>query len=682
MGKNTLEDMLKTIGLTDKETEIYIFLAKHGVQKISQISKSLKTNKGLAYRVLKNLQQKGIIQITLESPARYTAVPFEKVIDNYIASKRQEAKVIEKVREDLFSELKNVNLNKHSEEPPKFMVITGKNKIFSKIRQILTETQQETSIILPASELIQAYQSDLFEITSNDSLKNHIKYNVLTELTDQNFDVFKSLLNRLPKTGFNFRYISPELGLNLSPCMVLKDGNEALVFITKHDEELRIENETCLVTNCPQLVQSFKVVFDKLWHDATNIEQDGIPDKKLRLFKIQTFETVEASNKKYEEILNSAEGEIIILTSSSGLIEIGTKSDLLKDCLKKGIHLKLMAPITTENSETAYEILKHFEVRHVPVTYLKTTIIDEKHLFQNRATIEYDRSSIPQFQTTYYTNDHEHVSNRIKVLNNLWKMSRPPSMVTLESVTNYTKSNMQSRPSRFIENIIKTIEGPIIVKEDTNSSKRITEKDVVALSLNAKRHPETSFVGGITRYYGFIGQAIVRPPSNLNLPEMLFIFLHTEKNSRFGIDNILQVFVKAKSPNQSFLPVMYLSDNERNLNFHKKILSGCFINDNFVLAKKDQIKLHFQKENMFCGWSMEIPLIDDYVLPPGSIFLEGYGKPKPSIFELNFPSGCQSWDAYNGIEAFVTYLHPSAKYSGPGTDGLILKDNYMELSMA
>ena len=268
------------------------------------------------------------------------------------------------------------------------MVITGKNKIFSKIRQILTETQQETSIILPASELIQAYQSDLFEITSNDSLKNHIKYNVLTELTDQNFDVFKSLLNRLPKTGFNFRYISPELGLNLSPCMVLKDGNEALVFITKHDEELRIENETCLVTNCPQLVQSFKVVFDKLWHDVPNIEQDGIPDKKLRLFKIQTFETVEASNKKYEEILNSAEGEIIILTSSSGLIEIGTKSDLLKDCLKKGIHLKLMAPITTENSETVYEILKHFEVRHVPVTYLKTTIIDEKHLFQNRATIE------------------------------------------------------------------------------------------------------------------------------------------------------------------------------------------------------------------------------------------------------------------------------------------------------
>ena len=484
MGKNTLEDMLKTIGLTDKETEIYIFLAKHGVQKISQISKSLKTNKGLAYRVLKNLQQKGIIQITLESPARYTAVPFEKVIDNYIASKRQEAKVIEKVREDLISELKSVNLNKHSKEPPKFMVITGKNKIFSKIRQILTETQQETSIILPASELIQAYQSDLFEITSNDSLKNHIKYNVLTELTDQNFDVFKSLLNRLPKTGFNFRYISPELGLNLSPCMVLKDGNEALVFITKHDEELRIENETCLVTNCPQLVQSFKVVFDKLWHDAPNIEQDGIPDKKLRLFKIQTFETVEASNKKYEEILNSAEGEIIILTSSSGLIEIGTKSDLFKDCLKKGIHLKLMAPITTENSETVYEILKHFEVRHVPITYLKTTIIDEKHLFQNRATIEYDRSSIPQFQTTYYTNDHEHVSNRIKVLNNLWKMSRPPSMVTLESVTNYTKSNMQSHPSRFIENIIKTIEGPIIVKEDTNSSKRITEKDVVALSLN------------------------------------------------------------------------------------------------------------------------------------------------------------------------------------------------------
>ena len=82
---------------------------------------------------------------------------------------------------------------------------------------------------------------------------------------------------------------------------------------------------------------------------------------------------------------------------------------------------------------------------------------------------------------------------------------------------------------------------------------------------------------------------------------------------------------------------------------------------------------------LFCGWTMEIPLTPKYTLPPGSILLEGYGDVKPNIIEMQYPSGYKLWNAYNGLEAFVTYFHPSSKYSAPSTDGFILRDSILEM---
>ena len=80
MVQETIKTALKNFGLTEKELEVYLLLARRGVQKTGQIAKQLKMNKGLIYRVLKKLQKKGVVEATLESPTRYTAIPFEKVI--------------------------------------------------------------------------------------------------------------------------------------------------------------------------------------------------------------------------------------------------------------------------------------------------------------------------------------------------------------------------------------------------------------------------------------------------------------------------------------------------------------------------------------------------------------------------------------------------------------------------
>lgn len=683
MSVKKIRQALKDFGLSQKEAEIYISLAKHGTLTGGEISKLTKTHRPTVYRFLKILQKKGVVESTLEAPTRYVAIPFETILESNIQTKKEEVAKIEKAKNDLLNDWKSIR--KIGVEPHlnKFVVIEGRRRIYQKIQKIIEKTKEQLSIILDAWDLAHIDQFNLFEKLDENPNKLKIRFRIITRLAQQDFDLMKALLKRTPSLGVNLKVRNPDLGLSTSPRMIVRDNKEVLLFISSGRSFPSAEkDEVCIWTNCQTLVQTFSGVFVELWESSTDIKQKMLeiePGKPA----LQTciIKNAETAIKKYEEILDLAEKEIIMLTSSEGLIDIGNKPALLKNCSKKGISIKIMAPITTKNLEVANQLSKHFEVRHVPVSYLKTTIVDEKHLFQSRATFEDNEESKPRFYTSHYTNNQEYISNRQRILTNLWKTSKTPSMVTLATVTNYSKSNMSSRPSRAFHKMIKRIDGPIIVKEENDSTKNLKEKDIINLHLNAARHPETSFSGGITRYYGFVGQAIVCLPSKLNLPEMLFIFLHSEKNSRFGTDNIFQVFVKQKSPSSSFLPVVYISDNPKNLDFHRRTFAGCFLNDNFLLAKKDQIQIQMRGSNLFCGWTIEVPLIDEYVLPPGSILLEAYGEVKPNIIELQYPSGYKLWMAYNGIEAFVTYFNPFAKYSGPGTDSLILRNTVLEMYM-
>jgi sugar-specific transcriptional regulator TrmB len=46
MDKGPIENVLKDFGLTEKETEVYIFLAKHGILKGRKIARAIVLRKG------------------------------------------------------------------------------------------------------------------------------------------------------------------------------------------------------------------------------------------------------------------------------------------------------------------------------------------------------------------------------------------------------------------------------------------------------------------------------------------------------------------------------------------------------------------------------------------------------------------------------------------------------------
>jgi sugar-specific transcriptional regulator TrmB len=58
--------LLYTLGLNDKEIEIYLFLNENGVQTVKQISDKTGINRTTTYRYLESLREKGLITWLIE----------------------------------------------------------------------------------------------------------------------------------------------------------------------------------------------------------------------------------------------------------------------------------------------------------------------------------------------------------------------------------------------------------------------------------------------------------------------------------------------------------------------------------------------------------------------------------------------------------------------------------------
>jgi sugar-specific transcriptional regulator TrmB len=96
--------------------------------------------------------------------------------------------------------------------------------------------------------------------------------------------------------------------------------------------------------------------------------------------------SVKGRNNLYnhlETAIKNAEDNVIIMTTSDGLIR---KAESLKNILtkvsKKGIKVRIAAPITKESQQAARELAKIAEVRHIDPNEIKArfTIIDGKDL--------------------------------------------------------------------------------------------------------------------------------------------------------------------------------------------------------------------------------------------------------------------------------------------------------------
>jgi sugar-specific transcriptional regulator TrmB len=479
------EKVLKTLanfGFTDLDAKVYVLLSKRGPIKARDVAKALKISKQRVYPLLKKMQSKGIVNSTLERPARFTAIEFEKLLDSFLKAKMEQARHIQENKEEILADWQSITITESDSSPAKFTVIEGRSHVYSKIQQMIQDTRENLSFVTTVHNLARADQYGLFDAAINHPMKSKIRFRFLSELSNQNTNAMKVLLKKIPKARINIEGKTPDLGLKLCPRMVIKDKAETLFFIDPQEGEyVDKQDDVCLWTNCKSLVHGFLAMFEDLWYHAKDINKKIVEiEADNSTLKKHNISDVDTAYKKYLEALHSAKEEIVIITSAKGLIDYWKGILRVKQYVERGVVIKIMAPIEGKNIEAAQQLLKFCEIRNISTSYQETTIIDGKYLFQfNKLSSDQEkhekRETNTNFKDTFHTNDHEYVEKTKNILNNIWRTS----YVILEHPPKVAVMHAHAK-------MIKSAGDQISNKESTNELKRIFGLTHVRLTLDRK----------------------------------------------------------------------------------------------------------------------------------------------------------------------------------------------------
>lgn len=678
IAEEPVRKILTHVGLTEKEIDLYIFIAKRGELKGTEVAKQTRIDKAEVYRILKRLQRKGLLQLTMQAPARFATVPFEKVIDSLVKARKDEATLIENSKEDLLNDWAKISRPEGKLEAEKFVVLEDYGKIYPKMLELIKTTKTQLSAILSPRDLTRAAQFGLIDTLARFSSDSKAKFSLLTEVSDKNVAFIHVLIEKLLQIAQNFEARVPELGLPLSPRIIVRDNQELLLFVTPKTQSSKKESvETCLWTNCQALVESFNSVFLNIWSKSTNLEgkiravETGKP-----VATITVFDSLEA-NRKYHEILRSAQEEVVMMTSWEAVTEICHDPSTFKSLSEKNVSIKLLAPII--DRDLVASLLEFCEIRHCAPTNSATTLIDGQHLFQfkNQPLTVARQETTPFPETIMYTNQVEYVQKTRAAMNELWSKAcnlTPKATLVAVKAPEGCSSCLWDAPSmgqsiyrKWLLHVIEREEGTI------------KEADVINKMIYAKRLPAKDPEKDVNIQYGSTANAVIHPPSYFNLPDLIITAHHENKESTFGAEDWLSISLWLESPKGfAYVPVAHITDNPKAAEWRKGVYRGTPAGDNSILVLKNQIKVTVQGNTIFAGWTVPIPLLmPKFILPPACILFEGYGEIHPNVLKSSLPSGRTQISERNSFKAFVTFFHPASTYQGPGTDGWLHRERVM-----
>ena len=413
-----------------------MFLAKSGVQSTSFVAKRLKMERVQAYRTFKKLQEKGLIEATLERPTRFTIVPFESLLSTFIEAKRSEVKNLSEQKESLLVSWQTVSAPELEYPVAKYSVITGKKKIYSKMLNMIGEAKKDVFILTTGLGIIHEDLAGIFDAVVYSARKQKTPFKILTDVSSDNSAIIEGIFKKTSSEGTNVECRHLLFGSRTFPRFMIKDEEEAILYASSADESsmLNLEDEGLWI-NDRMFISVLKAFFTQMWQ--------GSVDAKLRLEELKTGTPIgetliikepEAAWARISKALETAKTDIVAINSSQSINTLCEK-DPFQKYLKKGLEFRVMAPIDLDNLEAAKMLSSRYQLKHVPINYLNLMIIDNRALFMFKSPPldELSGDSFFHLADTFYTNGSKYVERVIEMLSDTWKRGTEISEISSQA---------------------------------------------------------------------------------------------------------------------------------------------------------------------------------------------------------------------------------------------------------
>ncbi len=257
---STIEEVLSRFGLLRNEIRVYLYLARVGKRKAGEIAEAISLHRTETYRILRDLEKKGILFSVFEKPLKFTAVPLDKAIDLLVDEKKMKIRLLEKEKQsliELWMSVPRVEVKK--EEKELFQRLEGEQSVILKAEEILGKTEKKFELFVPHEHLAQLYYHEF-----TDKLKNRMEELDVTLLAEDS-----------PKTRFFIEQMDwpkEKCGIVTTPnlpCFMISDEKELLIAF--HEDDNKSEagykkkfKTVAIWTNYEAFIWTLRTLFSKL----------------------------------------------------------------------------------------------------------------------------------------------------------------------------------------------------------------------------------------------------------------------------------------------------------------------------------------------------------------------------------------------------------------------------------
>jgi len=499
MSEKDVTKFLQNLCLSKREIQVYMFLAKSGVQSTSFVAKRLKMERVQAYRTFKKLQEKGFIEATLERPTRFTIVPFEALVDNFINAKKNEVVNLTDQKQNLLTAWQSISAPESQYPVAKFSIITGKKKIHLKMINMIEEAKSEVTVLTTALGLVQEDIAGIFDTVLAPPEESTVQTQIITEIAQENLKAVERIDRNITKDKLNIKLRHINMSSKFFPRFLIKDEEEAILYAPFGNEAsvLNLEDEGLWI-NDKMFISVLKAFFVQMWQGGVDASRridelkSGIPIGETLVIK----DGEEAWNK-VTSILDSAKHDIVVITSSQSINRLAEDDPIVK-YFKKGLKTRIMASIDLDNLEPAQKLANNYEIKHVPISYLTMMVVDGKHLFMFKIPPLADLGVESAFYLpdTFYSSDPSQIERVSEMLDDIWK--RGIDIVEISSQAGTKLPTVEISPletvARTVAKMLQNNVTSVLIAEQHKPIGVINDRELLREIVDARKDPVETLV--------------------------------------------------------------------------------------------------------------------------------------------------------------------------------------------
>jgi PleD family two-component response regulator len=252
---------LAGFGLTKTQAKIYVALVSLGAASASEVASLSKIRREEVYRVIPELEKRGIVTRKLGAPRKFLAIKPEAAIEVLTKAKltamKEEVDVVEQKGAKLVSTLKTMEIP-IGHEDCSIEVVSQRDTVYNRLTEVTAKAKRQIDIIAPVQELKLVYANRPRDFTQR--ILESIRMRIITEKCE--LDEFIRQVLQIAEASNNSVELrqAEKLPFNL----VMVDDKEAMWGETEEKEN----GSQTFWTDDPTQIRILKMSFESLWNSS------------------------------------------------------------------------------------------------------------------------------------------------------------------------------------------------------------------------------------------------------------------------------------------------------------------------------------------------------------------------------------------------------------------------------